>query len=277
MPTLLILNLVSQPAARPLMNRRIRWSVFLALPAVLLFAAPVHAQNACSRVGAGVTPGVAVCVNGQAISIPAVSFKGKVGLLPTTTFDLGGGASFYVGANFNSDPFSIFTFGSIIPGGFGSLSFDAYFTTPVIGGPYNFAHSFYTSSLALTSAVGAGPSSGTISNGTYPTYLSGFTNLGSLGVDVGTGACTLSVPSAINCPPGDQTNTLAPITPTFLTAHLSYTHSTTGTGASSSVAFVGGVEISDVTTVTPEPATIVMMSFGLLVLGGIGRQKRKAL
>lgn len=259
------------------MNRRIGLSMVFAVPALLLFATPARAQNACSRVGAGAVPGVTVCVNGTAVDIPAASFKGKVGLLPTTTFDLGGGASFYVGANFNSDPSSIFTFGSVIPGGFGPVSFDAYFTTPVIGGPYNFAHSFYTAALALTSAVGAGSSTGTISNGSYPTYLSGFTNLGSLGVDVGTGPCTVATPSAVNCTPGDQTNALAPFSPTFLTAHLSYTQSTTGTGATSSVGFVGGVEILDITTVTPEPATIVMLSVGLLLLGALGRQKRNAL
>lgn len=257
------------------MNRRIRLPVMFAIPALLFFAAPVYAQNACSRVGAGVSPGVAVCVDGKAIDVPGVTFDGKIGLLPTTTFDLGSGASFYIGANFNSDPFSIFTFGSIIPGGFGPISFDVFFTTPVIGGPYNSAHSFYTAALALTSAVGAGPSSGTISNGTYPKYLSGYTNLGSLGVDVGTGPCTVTTPSAVNCTPGNQTNTLAPFSPTFLTAHLSYTHSTTGTGATSSVGFVGGVEILDVTTVTPEPTTIAMMSVGLLLLGGVMREKRK--
>lgn len=259
------------------MNRQIGLRMLFAVPALLAFTVPVRAQTPCSTTGIGAPAGVIVCVNGRSINIPDVSFKGKLGLLPTTTFDLGNGASFYVGANFNSDPFSLFTFGSIIPAGFGSVSFDAYFTTPVIGGPYNFAHSYYTSALALTSAVGAGPSSGTISNGTYPTYLSGLGNVTSLGVDVGSGPCTVSVPSAINCTPGDMTNTLVPFSPTFLTAHLSYTHNTTGTGATSSVGFVGGVEILDVTTIAPEPATVMFMSVGLLLIGGVARKKRNSL
>lgn len=257
------------------MNRRTGLAAVFALPVMLLLSTPVQAQSPCSGAGVGTTPGVLVCVGGRPMTIPAASFKGKLGILPTTTVDLGGGASFYVSANFNSDPFSIFTFGSIIPGGFGPISFDAYFTTPVIGGPYNFAHSYYTSALALANAIGAGPASASITAGTFPTYLSGTTNLGSLGVDVGAGACTVTVPSAINCTPGNATNTLAPFSPTFLTAHLSYTHSTTGTGASSSVAFVGGVDLLAVTTTVPEPATVMMMSVGLLLVGGVARRRRQ--
>lgn len=261
----------------PLMNRRPGLSLALALPVLLVAATPAQAQqNPCGvQNGNVLVPTVTVCVLGTQYVIPNILVDGKFAILQKTTIDLGAGASFTVGANFNSDPFSNFAFGSTIPGGFGVITFDAYFSTPVVGGPYNFAHSYYTSDLTLTAPIGAGPSAGFYSGGNFPTYLSGFTNLGSLGVDVGTGACNLSVPSSVACPPGDKTNMVSPISPNSLTARLSYSHGTSGTGTSSTVNFQGGVELTSVTTTVPEPTTVVMMSIGLLLLGGVAGRRRK--
>ena len=92
-------------------------------------------------------------------------------------------------------------------------------------------------------------------------------------MDVGTGACTLTVVSSIACPPGDKTNIFAPISPPLLTARLSYTDQMTGAGASSSVGWTGGVELTSVTTTVPDPSTVVLMSVGLMLLGGVARQR----
>ncbi len=259
------------------MNRRLGISLAFALPALLFAAAPVQAQeNNCGgkNIGeGGRVPTVTVCANGKVYEIPNVKVDGNLGFLQKTTIDLGGGASFTVSANFDSDPSSLFSFGSTIPGGFGVVNFDAYFTTPVVGGPYNFAHSYYTADLTLIGVVGVSAPSAFYAVGTFPTYVSGYTELGPLGVDVGSATCSLSVPSTISCPPGDKTNTVSPITPTTLTARLSYSQGTNGTGAISTANFQGGVELTNVTTVTPEPTAIAMMSVGLLLLGGVVRKR----
>ncbi len=240
-----------------------------------LAPAAASAQNTCGPlpVAGELRPSVLVCVNGVRYNFD-VSVDGKFGFLRTTTISLGTGASFTVGARFNSDPFTNFTFSSTIPGGFGNVNFDLYFTTPVIGGPYNSALSNYTSSLTLTSAIGGGASSGSIFSGSYPAYFSGTTNLGSLGVDVGSATCTVSTASTFVCPPGSKTNSFAPITPSALNARLSYAQGTQGVGASSTADWAGGVEITNATTTVPEPSIVAMLAIGLLALGGVARQRR---
>lgn len=261
------------------MNRRLSFSLALAFPLLLLAPAQGHGQSVCGVQNTEgpvlPVPTVIVCANDRQFNIPNVLVDGKRAILQKTTVDLGGGASFTVGASFNSDPFANFTFASFIPGGFPVTTFTAYFSTPVIGGPYNTAHSFFTESLNLTTPIGAGPGSGTIGLGLFPTYLSGYTNLGVLGVDVGTGTCALAVASTTACPSGDKTNTFGPINPSLLTARLSYSQGTTGVGALSTVTWEGGVELTNVTTTVPEPTSVALMSVGLLLLGGAVRQKRK--
>lgn len=272
------MSLMSRPFTPEHMNRKLASVLALAIPMALMSPSMSNAQSNCgfqSTDTPAVGPTVTVCANGRQYVVPSVNVDGKFGILPNTTVQLGGGASFSVGATFNSDPFANFTFGSIIPAGFGVVSFDAFFSTPVIGGPYNNAHSYFTSSITLTNPVGASAASGTISAGTSSSYVSGFTNFGFLPVDVGSGACTVNVVSTVICPPGDKSSGIAPISPNLLTARLSYSHGTTGpTGASSAVSWQGGVELNNVTTVTPEPSTVALMTMGLIVVGAVTRRKR---
>lgn len=261
------------------MIRRLKLAVAILLPAIFLSPSSAHAGGVsrCGPAGgvnpAAILPYMTVCANGKQYDIAGIRIDGKFALLQPVTVVLGSGASFTVGASFNSDPFANFTFGSVIPTGFGPVTFNVFFGTPVVGGPYNHATANFTSTISLTTAVGAGPGTGIISLGILPTYLTGSTDLGTLGVDVGTGTCTISTPGSIACPPGNSSNTFAPISPTQLDGLLSYTHNTTGVGSSSQVNFSGGVELT--TSTVPEPASVVMMGVGLLLVGGALRQRRK--
>mgnify|MGYP006952645447 CR=1 FL=1 len=69
-----------------------------------------------------------VCVNGRRIDFVDFLVNDKRGggvtyTLPMQTVDLGNGASFEIGATLNPDPFVIFSFGSVLPSGFGPLTF----------------------------------------------------------------------------------------------------------------------------------------------------------
>lgn len=251
----------------------------LSLAIVATFGAgTASAQNACSNPSVGVTskvPSILVCAKGSPFSTPAVVVDGKLGLLRNTTIDLGNGGSFFIGASFDADPFVNFTFGSILPGTFGAVSFDVYFSTPVVGGPYNYAASQFASSIALSNPAGASGSSVSITPGSYPYYLSGFADATNLGVDAGSAACTLNTVSTLTCPPGGATSMFAPISPTLLTAHLSYTHLTTGPGTGTA-SWTGGVELTSVTTTVPEPSSIMLFAMGVVMIGATRARRNRA-
>lgn len=246
----------------------------LAAPTTARAQIPFSCGFASSAVGAiQVSPMVQVCVNGELYSFTAFRQVGKLLVMPTQTVNLAPGALFTVGASYDPDPSVVFTFGSVLPAGFGPLTFDAYFTTPVVGGPYNTASSSGTLGVTATGVLGA--ATGQVTNGTYPTYISGYADLMNLGVDTGTGTCTVSTPPSPNstsCNPPGATNTIAPISPTFLTARLSYTHETLGVGASSA-SFTGAVDLT--ASAVPEPATIGLLAAGLLVIGGAAARRRR--
>ncbi|MGV3708819.1 MAG: PEP-CTERM sorting domain-containing protein [Gemmatimonas sp.] len=256
------------------MNRQTRIACAVGIVAALSGFVPASAQIRCGneeQIGVNAeSPSVTVCANGNRYDIEGVLQDGKLGLLRPTKIDLGNGASFNLDAAFDADPFIAFTFASILPAGFGPLSFDVYFSTPVVGGPYNYAMSNYTSAIAGTIPVGAAGGTGSISAGTNPFYLSGLGNATNLGVDVGTATCSVTMTAVVNCPPGNAANSFAPFSPSTLTAHLSYTHSHTGVG-SSSANFMGRVDL--LSTTVPEPSTLVLMCISIVLVGAAARRR----
>lgn len=222
-------------------------------------------------------PTVNVCVNGSLFPILGVVQRGNLAFLPTTIVNLGNGASFNVSASFDGDPFSNFTFGSVLPAGFGPLNFDVYFTTAVVPGAYTTATSSGTLGVTATSASNTAPATtGIVSQGTYPSYISGYGDATNLGVDTGMGTCsiTTTTSASTSCNPPGAANTFAPISPAFLTAYLSYSHNTTGSG-SSTVGWTGGVTLNEAVTTTPEPATVALMASGLVAVAGAARLRRR--
>jgi hypothetical protein len=254
----------------------------LALPAASRAQAPCERTAATLALSDLIThsiaapltmPSVVVCANGHAYRLPALTM-GAVAQSRPMRVDLGRGASFTFSAAFDSDPFSSFTFGSILPGGFGPLSFDAFFTTPVVPGAYTTA----TSSGTLDITTTGSQTTGIVTAGTYPFYISGLGDMTNLGVDTGTGACSVSTPPTPNsgsCDPAGASSTFAAISPSFLTAHLSYTHNTIGAG-SSTVSWTGSVvlDVAPPPTTVPEPASVTLVLGGLLLLGGVGFGRR---
>lgn len=227
------------------------------------------AQSSCNNSASSRIASVTVCVDGKQFGNFAVKSDGKIGSIDPTTVLLGGGSSFTLSALFNADPFVNFTFGAIV-GVPGSFNFDIYLNTPVIGGPYNVATSTLMSSLSATvPPVAAGSAS--ISQGSYPTYLSGFGDATNLGVDFGTGTCTLSSTSSTTCINGGTANMFAAFSPALLTAHLSFTQTNTGVAVSTSN-FSGSVEI--LATTVPEPSTVILLAAGLFVVGAAAARKR---
>ena len=217
---------------------------------------------------------VSVCANGQLFQFTGFIGNGKPFTLPTTTINLGNGASFTVSAAINADPFSSFTFGSIIPTGFGPFTFDAFFTTLLAPGSYNFASSIGT--LGITTSGAA--ATGSVTNDGQPFYITGYGGTTNLGVSTGAGACTATTPpnpNAASCNPSGATKTFAPIGPSTLTARLNYTQNTTGAGGLSSVAFTGSVNLGN-TAIVPEPATFGLVFGGMLLIGGASYRRKRA-
>jgi hypothetical protein len=241
----------------------------LAAALVIMGASSAHAISVtgCSGGALSTVPGISatVVVNGECFDFGSqiTLGTGDLGLLPTQTLDVGDGAAFKVSGLFDPDPTSTFTFGSILPAGFGPFTFDAFFSVPVVGGPFNAAKSSGTLSITTTGAA-----IGQVSAGTFPFYISGLGDATNLGVNTGTGNCTASSPPSpitVSCDPPDAFNTFAPFSPTFLTAHLSYTHNTVGTGTST-VSWTGAVELFNTTSV-PEPPTSMLLLVGLAMFG----------
>jgi hypothetical protein len=251
--------------------------VLAAIPAGSTAQAPPPPDGCFRTAAAGPgTSAVYVIVNGECRSFnDLIQYSGKLSILPTQTVDLGNGASFTLSAAFDADPASTFTFGSVLPVGFGPFTFDAYFVTGVVGGPYNHASSSGTLGVTANGAVGA---TGLVTAGLYPAYISGYGDAANLGVDTGIGPCTISAvpspPQSISCDPPGASNSFAPMTPSFLTARLSYTHATpaAGPGSVSTVGWTGGVFLD--ATAVPEPGTVSLVVSGLLVLGVVARRRR---
>ena len=221
------------------------------------------------------SPAVLICAGGSLFTFTAFNTEGKLRFLPSTTLKLAGNASITLSATFNSDPFVSFTFGSVLPSGFGPLAFDALFVTPVVGGPYNNAKSVGT--LGLTES-GVGATTGTVSQGSLPNYITGFADATNLNVGTGTGTCTVSTPPANNsttCNPPGASNNFAPISPSNLSARLSYMQNATGVEAISTASWTGTVSLNAVSTTAPEPTTIALMFVGLAIVGGAGYRRNR--
>jgi hypothetical protein len=247
----------------------------LAVAVALLAPATAHAGRAtCTSDTAPLgtlaigTVTVSVCANNQLYTFPTDA-AGKAGTFGPVHQTLGFNAQgeeayFTFNGIYNADPFVIFSFGSVLPAGFGPVTFDAFFTTPVVGGPYNTATS--TVGVTVTSIAGG---VGGVTAGTYPTYISGLADATNLGVDAGSGPC---VATAV-CGPFNASNTGAPlpVSPASLTAHLSYTHTSTGTGATSA-GWTGAVDLT--ATAVPEPATFGLLLGGMLLTGIVIARRR---
>lgn len=254
--------------------RRLPW---LVLTALLLLPGAGRAQSGCNSVAAQlVGPVVAVCVNRTSLYTFKMQREGDVSSLALGTQSLGDGASFSVSARLDSDPFAHFQFTSELPSGFGPISYDAWFTTGVVPAAYGAASSFGVVRVSATGGFFGEPGAGGVaSQGTYPVYISGSTNLGSLGVDLGSGFCQSAVspnPSTQQCSYGSTYTEFGTIHPSWLTARLSYTHATQGTG-SSIVSWSGGVDLY--TTTVPEPRTLWTVFAGMLVIMGVRTKRRR--
>ncbi|MEP7096387.1 MAG: PEP-CTERM sorting domain-containing protein [Dokdonella sp.] len=262
--------------------KRFRMSIIGAIallaPAVAYAGAPVcdnSAPNPFANLTPRSGPAVLICAGGTFFSFTNFSTDGKLRILPGTKLNLAGGASISLSATFNSDPFISFAFQSILPSGFGPLPFDALFLTPVVGGPYDNATS--VGALGLTE-TGVGATTGTVSQGSLPNYITGFADATDLNVGTGTGTCSVSTPpasSSTTCNPPGKSNNFAPITPSNLSARLSYKQNSTGVEGISTASWSGTVTLNAVTTTAPEPTTVALMFVGLAIVGGAGYRRNR--
>lgn len=248
-----------------------RWLRMLNVLTLSLVPSVLPGQSGCGlSVAQLIGPTVAVCVNHTDLYTFRVLEDGPISSLSFGTQSLGDGASFSVSAQMDRDPFAHFQFVSVLPSGFGPISYDAWFTTGVAPVPYGAASSFGFAFVSSSGSAAGGPGAGgVVSQGTYPSYISGSTDLGSLGVDLGTDVCQVAVTPYQNtsfCNHGTTHSAFGSVIPTVLTARLSYTHATQGTG-SSTVTWRGGVDLYS--TTVPEPATFWLLVAGALVLVGV--------
>jgi len=174
-----------------------------------------------------------------------------------------------VNALLDSDPF--ITFGATTTNGTaGPVTYAFLFGVPIIPGFYNTA----TSTGGVSVTDGARGNTTVTTSGVHPTYISGYGTVGltptNLGVDLGTAPCNATgIPFTVTttCNQGSTANTFAPTFYDNLEALLTYTQNDSFSVASWS----GAVTIS---TVTPEPATIGLFGFGLVVIGGFATRRR---
>lgn len=264
------------------MHRKLQF--FLAA-ATVAAAMPARAQTevppapGCGRSTIGLLAALApatarVTVNGQCVLEVDATMEGKFGSIASPSdplrYSLGNGNEFYLSASFNADPFVNFTFGSLLSFG-GPFAFDVFFTTPVVGGPYN---TISSNGSGTVNAIGGG-TTGTVSHnagGYAPAYISGYLDLAHQSVDlVGTSPCPAAVGPPAFCLTDAASDAIAPTSPASLTARLSYVHAKAGPGSSAS-GWVGGVELT--TSAVPEPATVTLVITGVLVLGAVARRRR---
>ncbi len=221
-------------------------------------------------------PRVIVCVNGIGYTMSefVINADGTFSM-PFTTRDLGNGSSFSLQSSGDRDPFVNFLFGSTVSSATGSITFDAFFSTGFVGGPYN---TVSTTGGVTVSPAGIPGTVGTVSTGSYPAYISGYVNAVNAGVDIGTATCTATAPGSTTCTQPMAMGTIAPVTgPGTMMARLSYQHSTTGpagTSTSSTVGWTGAFNLT--ATSVPEPATVGLMATGLVMIAGVGLRRRSA-
>lgn len=255
-----------------------RKCLLLALPALLLTApASSSAQidlPGCQRPATLVAPFAFVAVNGQCADLSGV-IRPRVGL-PGWSLDTHltlAGSIIDLHAVFEPDPSLTFG-GSTINPTSAATTYAFLFGTPVVPDFYSSASS--TLRLSATSVTGTT----TVANSaTYPAFLSGYGTVGSeltnLGVDLGTASCVASgTPGSATCDFGSTANAFAPTYYDNLEALLTYTQD----NAASTVGFDGDVTLNaaEVVTPTPEPATLMLLGTGLLVLTGIRRRSSQA-
>lgn len=249
---------------------------FLAL-SVLLVAAPASSSAqltlpGCTRPDHLVVPFVFVAVNGQCTDLSSfvAPIQGAPGWNFATHVDIAG-AGIDLHAVFNPDPSVTFSGTTVNPTS-AATTYAFLFGLPIVPDFYSSASS--TLRLSATSPT----ATTTVSNSaTYPTFLSGYGTLGSeltnLGVDLGVGTCIASgVAATTSCDFGSTTNSFAPASYDNLEALVTYTQDNT----LSSVTFAGDVTLdqSDGVVITPEPATLGLVAFGLAALGAAGRRRR---
>lgn len=166
-------------------------------------------------------------------------------------------------ATLNPDPFVSFGFSTqnILAG---PLTYDVFFGLPIVPDLYGEARSEVE--VAMVPGVGAS----SVSNGLYPTYISGYSNAFATnhGVDLGTGVCTAGVNSP--CDYGTTSNTFPPTLYADLGARLSYTQE----GQLGVASWAGRVDL--LTTAVPEPTTVALMLSGVLVIAGARVTRRRS-
>lgn len=206
--------------------------------------------------------------------LPCLITDGKLSSL--TAFFTTGLATGTISVSMNADPFVNFSVATTTLGA-GPTFFQLTFGTFVVPTQYDAA----TSSLSgsLTNGVGtatvtnAGATPFLVGNGTLA-GLPALPNVpGNLGVDVGSGPCTVGpAAGSTTCPsvPANAANSFAPTTFDGLRATLTYNQS----GQLSQASFTGRVDIFPATTV-PEPGTVALLATGLALVAGVGAARRK--
>ena len=164
---------------------------------------------------------------------------------------------------FDTDPFASLGIATqnLLPG---TVNYDWMFGTPVVPIPYSEAQS----QVEVAMVPGIGPTS--VDVGNYPTYVSGYSNLFATNhnVDLGNTPCIAGVNSP--CDYGMASNTFPPTVYADLEGLLSYSQ----TGELGIASWAARVDLLPA-QVVPEPATVVLVAGGLLVLGGVTARRRR--
>lgn len=263
------------PARRRTATRR---PTLLALAAAALLLAPStgDAQGSTSPLPACpatistlTSPFIGLLIDGQCTDLSRAITRSTQGpMLWTASLDqVVGNTRIQIDATFDGDPFISF---GITTTNFlaGPTTYSILFGTPIVPGLYTTA----TSSGGVSVTAGATNSSTVANSAVHPSFISGYGTNGpaatNLGVDIGTTPCTATTTTTCTYGPGSAT-----FAPTFydnLEALVTYTQS----GANSVASWSGRVDLLSQSTV-PEPATLVLLATGLLVVGGVARRKRE--